>query len=515
MIAVIDDWKAAHERTLVPMSDIRIEYNVTDPGVQDEAVSTAATAVEVFSSVADVVNEGALNEPRYATLEHNLWILNKSRVALAERPVATDGFVSANLSDANGVFTEIPTVVISFGKVHTNNVPGIAVTWSNSYEEYATKFRVKAYNGNAEVKNILVENNRSISVNVWETISGYDKIAIEILEWCKPYRRARLLEVLIGIKQVYTKADLMGFSHEQEADLLSGTLPKNSIVFELDNSDNRWNPDNPVGTEQYLIQRQTLTVRYGLLIGGEMEWIRAGTFYMSEWDTPSNGITASFTARDLLEFCTEVYTGTRRGSLLDVAREALAQSGIKENEYALSPTLANIQTDFSEDDAENTCAEMLQMVANAGRCCIWQDRNGVLRIEPLNTELTDYIIGEMDNGLSNAYDHPEFSLTKELKSVRVNGGQGEAKNSETGAVQEVSNPLITDTATAKAVAEWCKDCLKTRKTLSGTFRADPRLDALDKVTVVSKYSSSPVYITSIKYEYNGAFRGTYEGRVAE
>jgi hypothetical protein len=515
MIEVSSGWKAAQLETLVPVSDIRIEYNVTDPGVQDEAVSTAATAEETFSSAADAVNEGALNEPRYATLEHNLWVLNKGHVALLEAVPSTDGFISANLSGADGVFAEIPTIVISFSKVHTNNVPGISVTWSKAYEEYATKFRIKAYNGNTEVKSVLVENNRSVSVNVWETISGYDKITIEILEWCKPYRRARLMEVLIGIKQVYTKADLMGFSHEQEADLLSGTLPKNSIVFELDNSDSRWNPDNPVGTEQYLIQRQTLTVRYGLFINGEMEWIRAGTFYMSEWDTPSNGITASFTARDLLEFCTDAYEGPRSGSLLDVAEAALVQSGIDMRNVVLSPTLGDVQTDFSDDDAENTCAEMLQMVANAGRCCIFQDRNGILRIEPLNTELTDYIIGEMDNGLSNAYDHPEFALTKELKSVRVNSGQGVATNSETGAVQEVSNPLITDEATANAVAEWCKDCLKTRKTLSGTFRADPRLDVLDKVTVVSKYSESPVYITSIKYDYNGAFRGTYEGRVAE
>ena len=155
------------------------------------------------------------------------------------------------------------------------------------------------------------------------------------------------------------------------------------------------------------------------------------------------------------------------------------------------------------------------MVAHAGRCCIWQDRNGILHIEPLNTTLTDYVIGTMENGLSNAYEHPEFTLSKELKSVRVNSGQGIAVNSTTGAVQEVSNPLITDAATANAVAAWCKDCLKGRKTLSGSFRADPRLDALDKVTVVSKYSTSPVYITNIKYEYNGAFRGTYEGRVAE
>ena len=515
MFPVSNAWKAAQLGTLVPVSDIRIEYNVTDPGVQDEAVSTATTTEESYSSVADVVNEEALNEPLYATMEHNSWILNKSRSALPESPTPTDGFISRNLSDGNGVFAEIPTIVISFSQVHTNNVPGLSVTWSKAYEEYATRFRITVYNGTTVVKTILVEDNRSVSLNVWEPISGYDKITLEILEWCKPYRRARLMEVLIGIKQVYTKSDLMGYSHEQTADLLSGSLPKNSIVFQLDNSDSRWNPDNPVGTEQYLIQRQTLVVRYGLLINGEMEWIRAGTFYMSEWDTPSNGITASFTARDLLEFCTEVYEGPNSGTLLEVAQAALEQSGIPADSVALSPSLANIQTSFAEDEAENTCAEMLQMVANAGCCCIWQDRNGILRIEPLNTTLTDYVIGTMENGLSNAYEHPEFTLSKELKSVRVNSGQGEAIHSNTGMVQEVSNPLIVDEATANAVAEWCKDCLKGRKTLSGTFRADPRLDALDKVTVVSKYSSSPVYITSIKYDYNGAFRGTYEGRVVE
>ena len=515
MIAVSNAWKMAHLRTLVPISDVRVEYNVTDPGVQEEAVSTASTSEVAYSSAGYVVDDNALNEPNYATMEHNLWVLDKSRNIVPDTPDLADGFISKNLSGADGVFTVIPTVVISFAQVHTNNIPGISVTWSKVYGEYATRFRVTAYNGTTAVKTVTVEDNRAVSCNVWETISGYDKIVLEVLEWCKPYRRARLMEVLVGIKQVYTKSDLMGFSHEQSVDLLSGSLPKNSIVFELDNSDNRWNPDNPVGMERYLIQRQTMVVRYGLLINGEIEWIRAGTFYMSEWDTPSNGITASFTARDLLEFCTETYNGPSKGSLMEIARAALTQSGIAVEDVALSATLAGVQTDFSEDDAENTCAEMLQMVANAGRCCIWQDRDGILHIEPLNTTLTDYVIGTMENGLSNAYEHPEFTLSKELKSVRVNSGQGIALNSETGAVQEVSNPLIVDAETANAVAEWCKECLKGRKTLSGSFRADPRLDALDKVTVVSKYSSNPVYITNIKYEYNGAFRGTYEGRVAE
>lgn len=514
MIDVSANWKAAHERTLLPETFIEITYNVTEPGVQADAAS-AGTPEETFSSAENVVLETRDSETKYATLEHNQWVLDKTFKTFPVSPPSADGFISSNLSGADGVFTAVPTITITFSKVHAYYVPGITVVWSKAYDEYARRFRVTAYNGNTQIATKTVENNTSATSLVWVALSGYDKIVVEILEWCLPYRRARMLECLIGIKQTYTKADLMAFSHEQSVDLLSGALPKNSIVFQLDNSDNRWNPDNPQGSEQFLIQRQTLIVRYGMLIDGVIEWIRAGTFYMSEWNTPSNGMTATFTARDVLEFCTDVYTGPRVGNLLEIAQAALNQSGIDMQNVELFHTLGNIGTDFSADTAEYTCAEVLQMVANAGQCCIWQCRDGVLHVSPLNTTLTDYVVGTVESGFSNTYDHPEITLSKELKSVRVNQGLGTAENSVTGAVQEVSNPIIIDASTANAVAEWCKDCLKGRKTISGSFRADPRVDVLDKITVVSKYSSSPVYVTNIKYDYNGAFKGSYEGRVAE
>jgi hypothetical protein len=88
-------------------------------------------------------------------------------------------------------------------------------------------------------------------------------------------------------------------------------------------------------------------------------------------------------------------------------------------------------------------------------------------------------------------------------------------NSATGNVQTVDNPLIVSSSVANAVAEWCRDCLKNRKIISGEFRADPRLDALDTITVVSKYGSNAVQVTNIKYTYGGAFRGTFTGRVIE
>lgn len=515
MIAVSDRWKQAHKEMLVPISEIEIEYNVTEPGVQADAHSTA-TPEETFSAAENAVLEVLAEEQKYAMLEHNQWVLDGTYIPLPAIVPDADGFISSNLSAENGVFTEIPTITITFSKVNEGTLPGITLTWSKIYDEWAESFRVTAYNGSTQVAQAEVHDNRSVTSIVWVPIQGYNKIVIEILKWCLPYRRARMLECLIGIKQVYSKSDLMGYEHEQSVDLLSAELPKNAIVFKLDNSTSKWNPDNPSGAEKYLIEKQTLKVKYGFRIDDGIEWIKAGTFYMSEWQTPSNGMEASFTARDILEFCGEVYSGTRKGTALTVAKAALAQSGVEIGTYVLDEAvLSAVNADFSTDTNEYTCAEVLQMCANAARCCLWQCRDGILHMEPIVSNLTDYVIGQLADGVNNSYTHPEFNLTKELKSVSVNQGMGVASNAVTGNVQTVDNPLVVDASTANAVAAWCRDCLKNRKIVSGEFRADPRLDALDTVTVVSKYGSSRVQITNVKYTYAGAFRGSYTGRVME
>ena len=515
MIAVSDAWKEAQKGQLVPISEIEIEYNVTEPGVQADASSTA-TPEESFSGAENTVREVLTDEPKYATLEHNQWLLDGTfEVLPVDVPVA-NGFISSNLSGADGVFAEIPTITISFSEVHAGTVPGLTLTWSKTYDEWAESFRMTAYNGSSKVAEGLVTDNRSVTSILVAPIQGYNKIVIEILKWCLPYRRARLMECLIGIKQIYTKNDLMGYEHEQSVDLLSAELPKSAIMFKLDNSTNKWNPDNPSGAEKYLIEKQLLRVKYGFRIGQGVEWIKAGTFYMSEWNTPANGMEASFTARDILEFCGEVYTGTRSGSVLSIAKAALEQSGIAENAYVLDETvLSAVNANFSGDGGEYTCAEVLQMCANAACCCLWQCRDGILHMEPVGVELTDYVIGQLSDGVNNSYQHPEFTLTKELKAVSVNQGLGVATNSSTGNVQTVDNPLIVSSSVANAVAEWCRNCLKNRKIISGEFRADPRLDALDTITVVSKYGSNAVQVTNIKYTYGGAFRGTFTGRVIE
>jgi hypothetical protein len=49
-------------------------------------------------------------------------------------------------------------------------------------------------------------------------------------------------------------------------------------------------------------------------------------------------------------------------------------------------------------------------------------------------------------------------------------------------------------------------------TMKATGRADVRLDALDIVTNENDYGTSRVRMTNVKFDFNGAFRGTGEGR---
>jgi hypothetical protein len=86
-------------------------------------------------------------------------------------------------------------------------------------------------------------------------------------------------------------------------------------------------------------------------------------------------------------------------------------------------------------------------------------------------------------------------------------------NTKNGETQLVKNKLIQNSAVAADVAQWVQDCLKHRRTVSGEYRSDPRLDVMDNITLENKYATNTVFITNINYSYNGAFRGNYEGRV--
>lgn len=504
MIEASEQWKNTHNRFLLPETFVEIDCAISEVGVQEEA-SASGSNEEIFSDVESILGLSDTNTvAKYATLEHNLWALDGSHSILNdEGPHKNIGYVSS--IDQSG------SVTLTLQKEHTVAIPGVTIIWSSEYGEYPHVFTVTAYNGNVVAAETTVTDNTAQRCLVDLEIVNYDRVTVTVHNWCLPNRRVRIEYLFLGHMLTFTKDDIITFTHIQTGDLLTGELPKYAIEFSLDNTNERWNPNNPTGLEKYLSERQKLTVRYGMDIDGTTEWIKGGVFYLSEWSAPSNGFEARFVARDLFEFLLGV---NMDGAVYDSLYSLITYNATA---YTL-PADAVVSVDLSLDsyyasyNGDGTAAEIVQKAANAGGCIIRYGRDGVMHVEQLEKLLLDYTIP-----LSLAYSHPEINLSKPLKMVSIDYGEEvpfELTVFESGETQTVFNDFITTQEQAALVAEWVRDVLQSRKTISGEFRADPRLDLYDVVSVESKFGLlSPVVITEITYTYTGAFSATYSGRV--
>lgn len=536
MQTVSDSWKNEHQKSILNESFVEVSLDIADPVAIADAKSTDNGAIYISNSES-LTDGGETASVPYCTLEQNLWCLDGSRKAIPETSIDKTSFISDVLSDDTCVFSgKIPTITIDFDEIHPTLIPGITIRWSSAYNEFAESFDVVACNGNTIVASKSVTGNKAVKSLIFVDIANYNKIVILIRKWCLPNHRARVEDVLVGINKVYGKSELFDYSHKQSVDPISTSLPKFEINFSIDNVEGDYNPYNHYGLAKYLMERQEVKTRYGLkLSDGTIEWIPGGTFFLSEWYAKQNGLTADFTARDMLEFMSEIYTETHNLSsrtlyalaelILNRANLPLTSSGQKR--WVLDDSLKNIST--TAPIPTDTLASCLQLIANAGRCVLYQDRNGILHIEPLKgsdtdtSEDTDYKINSF-----NSYSKSEISLSKPLKQVKVKvynytsasdstttdiSYPTEVSNDIKGEIVIIDNPLVTAITEPGALGEWLYTHLSHRMTLDSSWRANVSLDALDIVKHENSYSTGRVRMTDIEFKYNGAFRGTGKGKV--
>ena len=513
-----EKWLKQYNSTLVPEMFVQITYHASDDKAQSDAIASSGSQV-VFSDVSDITDLDNLPSAKYATGEPNLWILDGSCDILpSSEPYKNAGYVSLeNVSDENH-----PIVTFSFSKTHEEKIPGITIVWSELFNEYATSFKVSAYNGSSLLQENQIDDNTSVESSVDFEITGYNSIVIEILSWCIPNRRARIEQVEFGQRVRFNKEDLLSYSHESKRDPISGQLSKDSISFSVNNSDQKWNPINPGGLYQYLYERQAVFVKYGMDLNGETEWINGGKFYLSNWNTPSNGITASFEARDALVFLSDSpYTGRKIGTLYEMCYDALELLDVTGISYFINESLKNYSADFSSTNSSYKNSDVLQLAANAAGMALYQTRDGQIRIDwvPFSPESKDsiYEITEMNN-----FEYPEISFSNKLKNISysVNNTSKTYPSGATGdgVTQSISNAFLSDSIIAQpknALTESYK-ILSNRRTATLSYRASPHNDALDFVKLNHQFGySSNLLITDVKYTFSGCFKGSVTGYMIE
>lgn len=435
------------------------------------------------------------------------------------------GFVENDLFPSG----EEVSLTLSFGDSVKFSIPGITIQWclgtgtDETTPEYATSFQVDILSNGTVSKSISVNDNTSASSLIdieLETCSG---IKITVLEWCVSHRRARIEQVEIGQTLIFEKNSILSYSHESSRDPISAQLSKDSISYTLDNADQKWNPLNPKGAYRYLYAQQPVIVYYG--IAGSVdsskpaEWILGGKFYLSEWNVPSNSISASFSARDFFSFLMESeYTGRKYGTLYEMVNDAieLYRDRFPSESNVIDERLKNYSSDITKSNTTYKNSDIIQMAANAAGMYAYQNRNGSLHIgyvEELHQK--DFEIAQLNN-----YDWPEISFSKPLKctSCTIEKIIHTYPESPTGngATQTISNPLVTEPilSQSKNVLTQAYSVLSNRRKVSLNYRAVPCLDALDSVMIHHQFGySAKVLLTNTKYTFSGGFKGQLEGYI--
>ncbi len=515
MLTQSQRWREVQQQRLLPVSDFRVDLYVSDPDFTAGATATYNGDDRAMSSGTRVVNNETTPD-KMATLEQNFWGLDGS---FEFSPDTDTRYLSREASTANAGFTAVPTATISFTTTSAIPIEGITIRWGTAYSgEWAVDYTVRTYLGTASVDSLSVGGNFSDVSTVSLNGADFDKLEIIVTKWSKPNRRARIEGVLVGVWHSFSGNDLLSASYNASVSLASSELPYYELRFELDNRTRIYDPDNSTGISKYLSERQLVRAYYGLRIDGATEWCKICELYLSSWETPRNGIGATFTARDLYSTMTATFVGdtpTTYYALLAAVNSQARFPADLTSGYSRKISFYHDNNLIIPEGfvaSEYSLGEIAQFYANASGC--------VMVVLSSDGEMFEYprlIKGNFDDILDaeRQYSFPESSLDDPRRGLVVNEESVLTWGTDSE-VYEITNPLwIADTTSTyykNAIANLTK-VLKERRHLSGEWRPDPRLEILDKVTVETPFGTTDIVVTGLTLKYNGGLRGTFEGQV--
>jgi hypothetical protein len=539
----------ATERTL----QAKVSFEILDVTAYDDVVVTASTESGI-SRLEQTTNKNREMSQKYGTFEDDYWQLDGSFVLPPHENEGDSelGWWSGNLSGSDRIYVTRPYLTFSFTEPHSSI--GLTVTFDKKTNEYASSFRIEAYDqAGGLIVTELISGNTSPVFYYNRPLDNYTRIVITIISWGKPYRRARITEVDFGSVQEYTGDKLINLKVVEEMDLLASTVPSNQMTFELDNSDQYFNILNPDGVYRFIVPNQEMRAEIGLLIGEQKyEWIPLGKYYLSDWKVEEGAMTSTFTGHDLFTQLDliDIQPATVT-NLYTLAQNVFSQANIGAEGYVLDDSLKDFPTTGFKDTTKARVA--LQLIAIAGKCVVRQDRYGKILFEHYEelTYETGYInwvgtasgtvaaTGEFASlttypqvyvdytfqqiSFDNAYEIPSITLGDKVKqlNITVNPTNGldpyeiQYMNSlvNDGIGYAINNPLIHTETQAADVAKWMFEYYNFVASYQANWRQNPALECGNIVLIEDRFGNKKkARITKQEFDFEGFLLGQTEAK---
>lgn len=369
MQLVSKEYKEAMQLPFRNRAYIRVSIGVVNSDAQNNAVLDEETELTYFSDGKKPF-DGYTVSKVYATAEQNFSKVDGSMYFL---PKEADGYNLYN----NGIVTKniLGAVYISFNGLIGLDIKGLTIDFG---ECYPTQFTIQSDSGTKSY-----ENNKQLFTTE-DAFDGSSYFIITPIKMLGGQDRMRIHQMTFGIANTFSNDKVINCSLKDYVSPISETIPSMDVSLTVDNQDLYYSPDNPESAIAYMEIGQEVKVSFGYDVtgNGDIEWLPETTSYLNTWS--SDDVQAKFTATDRFYQLTDTYyKGLYRSegiTLYDLALDVLNDAGIEdEREFYLDPYLKRI-TVYNPLPAVKH-SEALQIIANAGRCALFEDRANKIHLK--------------------------------------------------------------------------------------------------------------------------------------
>lgn len=204
---------------------VRIVYEDVAAGAAEDAAVTATSAADFTAP--SLLPFGGSGAP-VATLEPFSWLLDGSREILTNQPLA---YWSESMSGPDGRFEAPPEIAIAFHERYTS--PGLFLTFDTAAGDYCTHITAEWYRG----ANLLKKKDFYPSgpeAFCSQTVEAWDRIVLRMHATSRPYRYAKLRQIVFGVARTFYRNELRNVRVTQEVSIISEQVAVNTLAFTLD-----------------------------------------------------------------------------------------------------------------------------------------------------------------------------------------------------------------------------------------------------------------------------------------
>lgn len=187
--------------------------------------------------------------------------------------------------------------------------------------------------------------------------------------------KLKISSITFGIGLQFSNKQLINTNRNNVVNHISNDLPLKQFSFTIDNRLHMFNKDNPYGYADYIQEQQEVVFEYGReLSDGSIYKIKGGKVLLKNWS--SDDYEAKFTCVGYLDYLNgQYYKGQYSKDGIPastVAQRVFEDAGV--TNYVLDPTLDSIL--INNPLPVCTHREAIQMIANACKCTLYEDRDG-------------------------------------------------------------------------------------------------------------------------------------------